>query len=176
MLGDPVTVVASASAAVAAGFFVLGRRRGAPAPLAGVGGVHVFSGLVALGLSSAHLVSVIGGALARLRAAAFAYDFRFYSLLLVGFAIATPALFCALQGRGLARGEVRAWRRAFWASVVLLAVNAPLMPIQGFAVGFTGLALLNLAALGLTRARFAPAPGAEVSPRGGGEWKEGGMA
>ena len=43
-----------------------------------------------------------------------------------------------------------------WATVVLLAINVPLMPIQGFAPAFSAFAFVNLVALVATRKRFGP--------------------
>ena len=52
------------------------------------------------------------------------------------------------------RGEPRAWKTTLWASVALLAINVPLIPIQGFAYFFSAFALVNLVALVAMRKRF----------------------
>jgi len=59
-----------------------------------------------------------------------------------------------ISAGGLIRGELPAWKRAFWSSVFLLAINVPLTPIQGFAYGLAGFALVNLVALLANQKRF----------------------
>ena len=87
-------------------------------------------------------------------APAFVYDFNFYSLLLVGFVIVVSGLLCLLSARGIARGDLLARRRALLSTLVILAVNVPLAPIQGFAYGLAILALFNLIGLAASRKRF----------------------
>ncbi len=153
---DPVSVVVVASAAASAAFFAGVRRRGAPTALAAMASVDLLAGLVILALAAGHLGGVIGGALSDPGpgGSSFEYDFRFYSLVLVGTLIGGPALVCVLQARALSRGESRAWRRTVWAGVLLLVVNVPLIPIQGFAALLSALAAANVAALAAGRRQF----------------------
>jgi hypothetical protein len=113
-----------------------------------------FGGLVNLILGGAHLLAVLARPIQGRPVAGaevFEYTFHYYSLVLLGFAVVVPALYLVGRVRGVARGELGAWRIAFWMTVILLAVNAPLIPIQGFAPLLSGTALAGL--LGLTAAR-----------------------
>lgn len=114
-------------------------------------------GAANLGLGAAHLVSVLSRA-ARGEglggADRFSYDFHFLSLLLVGLLLVIPGLLCLGQVRGLARGERSAWSVAAWSSLVLVALNGPLVPLQGFAPPLAGVAASNLAVLLLVRRRY----------------------
>jgi hypothetical protein len=126
------------------------RRRRAPGPLAAVGAIDLFCGLVILGLMALHLAAVVGRAVSGQGFggdARFAYDFRFYSLLLLGVVIIIPGLVFALQARSLTEGDAGAWKRALWASGVLLLINVPLVPIQAFALDPALLATINIVAL-----------------------------
>ncbi len=58
------------------------------------------------------------------------------------------------SGAPIDAGEPRAWKTTLWATVALLAINVPLIPIQGFAYVFSAFALVNLVALVATRTRF----------------------
>ncbi len=127
-----------------------GWRRRAPIPLLLVAAVNVVCGLGNLLLGGAHLVVVLSRALAGhgfSGAEVFAYDFRFYSLVLVGLLILLPGFLCLRHARGLTQGEASAYRQARRATLWLLAVNLPLIPIQGFAGMLSALAGLNLFAL-----------------------------
>jgi len=127
-----------------------GWRRRAPIPLLLLTAVNVVCGLANLLLGGAHLVAVLRRALAGQGfggAEVFAYDFRFYSLLLVGLLILLPGFLCLRHARGLTQGEASAYRQARRATLWLLAVNLPLIPIQGFAVLLSAFAGANLLAL-----------------------------
>jgi hypothetical protein len=116
-----------------------------------------FGGLVNLILGGAHLIAVLARPIQGrpvAGAAAFEYTFHYYSLVLLGFVIVIPALYLVGSLRGVARGELAAWRVAFWMSVILLAVNAPLIPIQGFAPLLSGTALAGLMGLAAARGRL----------------------
>ena len=153
---DPTGLLALSGLIAAALVFFAGRRH-APTALALVAGLDTLCGSESVLLAGAHLTAVIGRALAGKGSgsAPFAYNFRFYSLVLTGLAIVVPGLLCVLSVKGLLRGEKAAWRRALWSSVVLLAVNIPLLPIQGFAYALAAVALFNLTALRVTQKRFA---------------------
>jgi hypothetical protein len=78
------------------------RRRRAPAPR--VGGIDLFCGLLTLGLMALHLAAVVGRAISGKGfggQAYFAYDFRFYSLLLLGVVIIIPGLVFVMHARRL---------------------------------------------------------------------------
>lgn len=139
------------------GFAAAARRRRVPHALVAVATINLFCGAVIAQLGTAHLVAVVGRALAGKGSGpsgTFIYDFRFYSLVLLGVMLIAAAVACLTSVRSLTRGDAAGRRVAVSATVVLLALNVPLMPIQGFAVGFSAFALVNLAALWLTRTRF----------------------
>ena len=124
------------------------RRRRAPEPL--VGAIDLFCGLQTLGLMALHLAAVVGRAIAGNGfggQARFAYDFRFYSLLLLAVVIIIPGLVFAVHARRLTDGDARARKRAFWASGALLFINIPLVHIQAFALAPALLATINLVSL-----------------------------
>lgn len=72
---------------------------------------------------------------------------------MLGLLLIVPGVLCLRSARGLTRGEAIAWKNAFWASVVLVVVNGPLIPIQRFAILLGGFAVLNLVVLGTSRQR-----------------------
>src|SRR3970282_1004141 len=124
-----------------------GWRRRVPIPLLVVAAVNVVCGLGNFLLGGAHLVAVLGRALGgqgSVGADSFSYDFRFYSLVLVGLLILLPGFLCLRHARGLTQGEASAYRHARRATLWLLGVNLPLIPIQGFAVLLSVLSGLNL--------------------------------
>lgn len=149
-----MTVVFLAGLLAAVAAFVIARRRGAVPSLAVAAALDVLCGLENVLLAGAHLAAVIGRALAgkgTRGSPTFDYDFFFYSLVLLGALLAAAGILCLTAAKGLVRGDLPAWRKAFWASVFLLAVNAPLAPIQDFAYLLGGLALANLAGLAASR-------------------------
>jgi len=107
-------------------------------------------------LGVAHTVAVVGRAL---RGPAFEYNFRLYSLVMMGLSQMAGGALCLSTSWNVARGDVRAWRVAWGATTLLLVVNLPLMPIQGFAVGFSVFLLVTQLVLIATRRRFAPLGG-----------------
>lgn len=124
------------------------RRRRAPEPL--VGAVGLCCGLVTVGLMALHLMAVVGRAISGKGfggQAHFAFDFRFYSLLLVAVVIIIPGLVFVMHARRLTDGDATAWKRALWASGALLLINVPLVPIQAFALSPALLATINLVSL-----------------------------
>jgi hypothetical protein len=122
-----------------------------------VGAVDALCGLSNFLLGSAHFFAVLGRGLRgtglHAAAQAFIYDFRFYSLAMLGLLLIVPGVLCLRSARGLTRGEAIAWKNAFWASVVLVVVNGPLIPIQRFAILLGGFAVLNLVVLATSRQR-----------------------
>ena len=132
-------------------FATVARKRGA-GTLAAVGAVAFFCGALIASLGGAHTLTVIGRALRR---PTFVYDFRLYSLVLLGLCQVAGGLRCLSTSWNLVRGDERAWRAALAATTLLLVVNVPLIPIQGFA-GATSLVLaMTLITLLATGRRFA---------------------
>ncbi len=151
---DPVTLTAWAAlltALVSAiAFAVRTRRASGRWSLAIAAGVNLFSSGVTAALSAGHLVAVL---IVELRRSPVIYDFRFYSLLLLGVVNGTLALAALRVARRLAAGEREARRTAMRAMLGLLVVNVPLGPIQGFATALAIFASLDLIALALARHR-----------------------
>lgn len=147
---DPAFLVLFAVIGATTWFAAAARGRGAGA-LAAVGAVTFFCGALIGLLGVAHTLAVIGRAL---RGPAFEYDFRLYSLVLMGVCLIAGGLRCLSTSWSVARGDVRAWKAALGATSMLLVVNLPLMPIQGFAVGFSVFLVITLLVLTATRRRF----------------------
>jgi hypothetical protein len=146
MLVALIVLLAAIGAAVWLG--IDARRRRAPEPL--VGAIDLFCGLVTVGLMALHLAAVVGRAISGKGfggQARFAYDFRFYSLLLLAAVIIIPGLVFVVHARRLTDGDAKAWKRALWASGALLFINVPLVPIQAFALDPALLATINLVSL-----------------------------
>ena len=117
---------------------VSAQRRLAPARFVTAGATTFLCGLLSTGFISIHLVSVIGRAAEGKGfggEAAFAYDFRFYSLILLGVVVFVPAVICVMNARKLTTGDPDAWYRVLVASGMLALINLPLMPIQPNAIG-----------------------------------------
>jgi hypothetical protein len=133
------------------------RRQRAPTGILVLGGVVGFVGCYVFLLGSQHTIAVLGRALRQLSSPGSQgalYDFRRYSLMLLGALLITTGLRLLAYGPGLVRREHRSWKGALWTAVVLLAINAPLMPIQGFAIGFTAFSLVTLVLLVALRRLF----------------------
>lgn len=131
---DPAFLALFAAIGATIWFAAATRGRGSGA-LAAVGAVAVFGGGLIASLGLAHTVAVIGRAL---RGPSFVYDFRLYSLLLLGACQIAGGLRCLSTSWRLARGDASAWKAALAATTLLLIVNVPLMPITGVA-GITSL-------------------------------------
>lgn len=132
---------------VSAFFLTKGRGRAASSGALARAWGTMFLGLLSALLMSVHLVIVIWTAFRR--AETFTYDFRFYSLCLLGVAVLLPAIVCLSSVRGLLDADPDARRRALQATLVILALSVPLLPIQDFAVAFAGGALGNALVLWL---------------------------
>jgi len=89
--------------------------------------------------------------------ARFAYDFRFFWLILLGGVISIPGLVFVMQARRLTDGDVAAWKRALWASGFLLILSVPLVPRDAIALNTALLATINLVSLWAGRNPSAPA-------------------
>lgn len=138
-------------------FAAVAWRRRVPGTLVAVAAIDLFCSALITGFGTAHLVAVVGRALAGKGhdpGRAFVYDFRFYALVLLGVLLVAAGVACLTSVRRLTRGDEAGRRRALLATFALVALNVPLMPIQGFAVGFAAFAVINLAALGLARTHF----------------------
>ena len=118
--------------------------RGALPAATAAGTVALVSGLITMGLAGAHLVVVLMVALGR---SPLVYDFRLYSLVLLGVLLGGLALVLALAAPGVARGDSSLLRRTRNTALMLLAINVPLAPIQGFAILLCVLAAVTLIAL-----------------------------
>ena len=139
------------------GFAVAMSRRRVPGALVAAAAIDLYCGVVVASLGTMHLLAVVGRALAGKGSGpggTFVYDFRFYSLLLFGVALMTPAVAALTAVRRLTRGDAAGSRVAVSASVALLALNIPLVPIQAFAMAPTLFALVNLVALWSARRHF----------------------
>ncbi len=148
-------------------FAVAARRRRRVAALTAIGTFSFFVGTMITAVGARHLIAVISRAVrGTLGTPAFStppilqhgdpfvYDFRFYSLLNLGVLLIAGGVACAVLAHRLMRGELRAWKGTLWATVLLLAVNLPLIPIEDNAYGPSVFAFVNLAALAATRKRF----------------------
>jgi hypothetical protein len=125
------------------------RERGAVPSAIATGLVTLASGLIVVGLAAAHLLVVLIVAFGR---SPFVYDFRLYSLVLLGVALIGFGLVLALAAPGVVRGEAQRLRLARSSALMLILLNAPLMPLQGFAVLFAALAAISFIAV-FVRAR-----------------------
>ncbi len=98
-------------------------------------------GAYACVMGSGHLIGVT---MCFMRRDHFVYDFRAYSLLLLGAAIALPGLTAALATPGLWRGDRTAIGLAAAMSLVLLAVSGGVLPLMGTVIPFMAAANLGL--------------------------------
>src|SRR6185503_13637256 len=115
MIAALIALLAAIGAAV--WFAIDARHRRAPAPRAGA--IDLCCGLLTLGFMALHLAAVVGHIFTGKgfgREARFAYDFRFFWLLLLGVVISIPGFVFVMQARRLTDGDVTAWKRALWAS------------------------------------------------------------
>jgi len=154
-----VALIGLLAAIGAAVWFAADARRGrAPAPRAGA--IDLCCGLLTLGFMTLHEVAVVGhifsgkgfGGEAR-----FAYDFRFFWLILLGGVISIPGLVFVIQARRLTDGDVTAWKRALWASGLLLVLSVLLVHRDAIALDTALLATINLVSLWASRKQFGMA-------------------
>jgi hypothetical protein len=139
-------------------FGVRARRRGAAKELAALGALTVFCGAVTIALATLHSLVIFMLRLAAWqKGAGFGWDFRAYSLFLLAGVLITTGVLLVRSAPGLTRRELLAWRGAVAAAVALVAVNAPLAPLQGFAIALGLFALLTLVLLAAAK-RWFPAP------------------
>ena len=114
---------------------------------------HVFF-VAVVALFGVHLAVVLS---TPLRVEGWVYDFRFYSLLLVGGVGLVHGILGVASTPGIVRGERPAVWRSLRAGLWLLAINAPLIPVMDFAAAFAVGALSVLGLLGVARGAFAVA-------------------
>jgi hypothetical protein len=114
---------------------------------------HVYF-VAALALFGVHLALVLS---TPFRVEGWVYDFRFYSLMLVGGVGLVHGILGVASTPGIVRGERPAVGRGLRAALWLLAVNAPLIPVMDFAAAFAVGALSVLGLLSMTRSEFAMA-------------------
>ncbi len=153
---DPPFLVLYATIGGAIWFAIAARRRGCLAALSAVATISFFNGTLIAALGAGHFIAVVNQAVSGQGSGpggAFAYDFRFYALVLLGMLLIAGGVGCFTPARGLTRGEARAWKVTVWSTVALLAINLPLIPVQGLAL--SPFLLVNLVVLMVTRKRFA---------------------
>jgi len=111
----------------------------------------VFSYFTAASVASlgfVHAVGVIMVSIDRARAQPFVYNFRYYSLIMLGVLLLVTGLMAVNQVDGLARGERVAWRSSLLVWAAILAIALPLHPLQDLAIIPATLAFLELLILG----------------------------
>ncbi len=152
---DPSFLVLYASIGGAIWFAIAARRRRCLNALTVVGTISFFNGVLIAALGVGHLIAVVGRAFSGAGSGpggAFTYDFRFYALVQLGMLLLAGGVACLSPAGGLTRGEPHAWWVTLWATVALLAINLPLIPVQGLAL--SPFVLVNLIALMATRRHF----------------------
>jgi hypothetical protein len=152
LIGLPGTIGA------AVWFAAEARRRRAPAPRAGA--IDLCCGLLTLAFMALHLAAVVGHIFTGKGfegEARFAYDLRFFWLILLGGVISIPGLVFVMQARRLTDGDVTAWKRALWASGLMLILSVPLVQRDAIALNTALLATINLVSLLAGRKQFGMA-------------------
>lgn len=114
-----------------------------------------FAGALIGMLGLAHLVAVVIGSINRGRQHQFTYNFHFYALIQLGVLLVAAGLMAAVVSPRMARGQRAAWRASLFVWAAILAINLPLVPLQGFALLFSVLAALELLLLGSMRRHLA---------------------
>ena len=113
-----------------------------------------FAGALIGTFGLAHLVAVVTVAIDRLLQNQFVYGFRFYSLVLFGVLLIVAGLMATVETTRLAQGQHAASRASLAIWTVILAINLPLVSLQGFAVLFSVVAALELLLLASIRRPF----------------------
>ena len=133
---------------VTAVFAVAMRRRGARGRTLAAGTWVFFYGLFLAVMLSTHSVVILGLRLfERPAGAPFVYDFKLYSLLLVGAVFVTQGVRYVRAAGRLAAAGGAARREALRASYVVLALAAPMIPIQFFGTVLTVGGVVSIMAL-----------------------------
>jgi hypothetical protein len=114
-------------------------RAGIPTALASL---TLFAGCMVGVLAAMHAATIVALRIAAWQSGgSFGYDFRFYALMLLAAVLVAAGVALVRHAPGLSRGEPEARRRTLFTLVALVAVNAPLAPLQAFAIGVGALAL-----------------------------------
>ncbi len=146
---------------IGAGVFLRTSRGWASgSPLTALCSANFFYSLAVSTLMGLHLIAVLlvpFGVVPTVET--FVYDFRFYSLVLLGIVMLVPAFRCVAASRGLAAGAFSSWERAWRNTLLLVSVNVPLAPIQDFGIAFSVAGFVNLSLLRLSRSAFARSSG-----------------
>ena len=159
-VGLLLDVVPLAGVATATALAIPRFRRLAPSPIRLLNAIYAYlAGGIVGAFGVAHTAAVTLVAIERAAGQQFVYTYRFYSLLLLGALLITGGLLATLQAARLARGHPAGWRASVAVWAALLAVNLPLVPLQGFAVLFSALATVALLLLAGTKRSF------DVDPR-----------
>lgn len=117
-----------------------------------VGSLTFLTGLVVTALIVLHLVAVLAEPFQGFGIdPAFEYDFRFYSLVLFGVLNLIPGFALIRHAGGVTRSSQPARRASIRACLIILALNAPLLPVQFFARHFTLAACVALLPLLVVR-------------------------
>jgi hypothetical protein len=111
-----------------------------------------FAGALIGALGVAHLVAISIAAVGR--SGPFVYTFRFYSLVLLGVLLVAGGAMAAVQATRVALDQRGARRALLTVWTAILAINLPLVPLQGFAILFSALAALGLFLLAGVWSRF----------------------
>ena len=121
-----------------------------------------FYGLVLTLMMLAHSAEIVYRIVASRAAAAnpgSMYNFRVYSLLLLGALLVWAGVECIRAAPGLGRGTAEARRTALRASIMVLAIVAPLIPFQRvFGILLSMLSILSLLVLTWGSPRSEPIP------------------
>jgi len=93
----------------------------------------VFYGLALSAMMLGHCFEILSQAVATgmaQKGTSWTYDFRFYSLLLLGVLLIWRGIWYLLAVTKLSRGDMAGWRIALNNTFVVLAIVVPLIPIQ----------------------------------------------
>jgi hypothetical protein len=181
---DGLLVLAVLFATLAFGWTI--RRRRASAKLLLAGSAALFCGVLSAMLVLTHVVIFIATRAAqtaevttriawskKLIIAGVPYDMRLYSILLLAAVMLVPAVQCIRAATTTAIGVAEGWRSTVHASLLLIALSVPLIPLQPFAlpVAIAALVSLEIAFLArrdlttFARGRRGAAPGTKQVPR-----------
>lgn len=150
---NPELYLFLAKAAAAALFARALHRRGARGARLALASWLGFLGIFLVVMMSMHALVIIGmRALDRPAGTPFGYDFRLYSLVLLAAVLGAQGVRLLGAARGVAAGVPGSRRAAASALGAVLALSAPLIPLQFFGVLLTALSVASLAALAAVRA------------------------
>jgi hypothetical protein len=149
---NPELYLFLAKLVVTALFALMMRRRGVRGRTLAVSTWVFFFGLFLTVMLCAHSLVILGLRIFESpEGAGPVYDFRLYALLLVGVVFSSQGVRYVRAARLLAAREPEGRREALRATLVVLALAAPLIPLQFFGLLMTAGALLTLGALALLK-------------------------